>query len=457
MSDGSLNPSTSQPNTFSKSLHRFIARLTPATRAHQQVLFLSISAIVALLVHAIFLLLLPPPFQKNQSSDYANYYEPVARNLVAGRGLVLGSRPALLYPPGVPILYAITFWISDALRITHGTALRILQALFVVANALLVALVAMRCCSLRIALVASVLWSTYLFNLWLTKQPDPTPPFSVLLLLGVFIFLVWSSDGSQAVLRGTVLGVILGIAALLKPFSIAMPVLFIAMAWTCAIACRRRQRILFSLSIFVAYLMLISPWEIWAGRASGHFIPLCTNGPNALIDGITFGMVRGAPQILMPKSVQLLTENAITHYKQLKTTTSIAHFLIAQLREQPRAVIQLFLLKAARSWYGNESHRFEGWVAAIQLLYLPFVLLGMRIVWKGGRQQRNFLLVAIGVALYFWAMTTLTALALLRYMVPALNILMVLVAVALDRLGTQFGSQFRNQPLASLIMTDREN
>src|SRR5437870_5614224 len=406
-------------------------------KLYKRTILLSISAIVALLAHAVFLLLLPAASQKNQSSDYTAYYEPVAQKLAAGGGLVLASKPALLYPPGIPMLYATTFWISDALDISHGAGLRILEALFVIANGVLVGVVAMCFFSLRIALTASILWSTYPFHLWLTKQPDPSGAFSMFLLLGVFLFLLWSTDGCHEVLYGVLLGVVLGITALIKPFSIALPAVFAGLAWMCAIPCRLRQRGRFSFCVLVAYLFLISPWEIWAWQASGHWIPLCTNGPNALIDGLTFGTVRGLKQVPMPESVRTLTEDAVAHAKQLRTTTSIANFMVAQIREKPEAVVRLFLLKAVRSWYGSESHTRETWVVVIQLFYLPFVVFGVGTVWRGGRQQKNFLLVAMAITLYFWTMTAITALAILRYMVPVVSLLMVFAAVALAALAIQ--------------------
>src|SRR5438105_2403204 len=146
--------------------------------------------------------------------------------------------------------------------------------------------VAMRFLSLRIALAASILWSTYPFHLWLTKQPDVSAIFSTLLLLGVFLFLLWSTDGCHAVLYGFLLGFILAIIALIKPFGIALPAVFMGLAWMCTAPCRPRHRGRFSFCVLVAYLLLISPWEVWAWRVSGHWIPLCTNGPNALIDGL---------------------------------------------------------------------------------------------------------------------------------------------------------------------------
>jgi 4-amino-4-deoxy-L-arabinose transferase-like glycosyltransferase len=360
----------------------------------------------------------------------------MAKNLLAGKGLFLGSKPALLYPPGIPLAYAATFWISDHLPISRGTGLRILEGLFIVATSALLAIVAMRFFDWRIALSASILWSTYPFHLWLTKQPDPTTGFAMLLLTAALVFFVWSRNGRNPALYGALSGVTLGVASLVKPFNIAMPAVFVGLAWICAVPCLPRRRILFSCCLVLAYLLPILPWEIWAWRTGGHWIPLCTNAPNVAIDGITFGTVRGAVPTALPQRVQALTADAVAHSKQLKTTASIASFMVTKIKQEPVAVAQLYLIKAARSWYSNESHTFEHWIVLIQLFYLPFVVIGARTVWQGSREQKNFFLVAIAITLYFWTMTTTAALAILRYMVPALTLLMVFVAVALQALAT---------------------
>jgi 4-amino-4-deoxy-L-arabinose transferase-like glycosyltransferase len=403
----------------------------------QKALLLLISAIVALLAHVVFLLGLPRGWQLNQSADYATYYEPVAEKLAAGGGLMLASRPALRYPPGIPLLYAATFRVSDTLHVTRMTGLRILEALLITATSVLVSLVAMLIVGWRTALVASALWSTYPFHLWLTRQPDPTSVFSLLLLLSVFLFVRWSSDGRRSVRYGCLLGLVLGIAALIKPIAIALPAVIVGLAWICVIPCRLRHRALFSLCVVVAYLLPLSPWEMWARRVSGQWILLCTNGPSVLIDGLTLGTVRGLKPVSMPQSVRAFTEDAVEHAKQLRTTSSVANFLVAKVQQKPAVVAQFFLIKATRTWYGSESQSFEKWVLVIQLLYLPFVVFGARVLSRGGRQQRNFLLLVTAVTLYFWALTTLTALPVLRYLVPAVSLLMILAAAAFDTVEIQ--------------------
>src|SRR5437588_12343679 len=58
----------------------------------------------AIAVQIIFLLLLPKSARLNDSTDYVKYYNPVAQNLLSGKGLVLDSGEfGTLYPPGFPV------------------------------------------------------------------------------------------------------------------------------------------------------------------------------------------------------------------------------------------------------------------------------------------------------------------------------------------------------------------
>jgi len=90
------------------------------TNPGQKAPVLVISGAVAVLSHIVFLLLLPPAWQRNQSTDYSAYYEPVARKLASGGGLFLGSKPAIVYPRGIPVMYALTFRLGMAASPMHS-------------------------------------------------------------------------------------------------------------------------------------------------------------------------------------------------------------------------------------------------------------------------------------------------------------------------------------------------
>jgi hypothetical protein len=108
--------------------------------------------------------------------------------------------------------------------------------------------------------------------------------------------------------------------------------------------------------------------------------------------------------------------------------------VLRKAKEEPGTLAELFLIKAERSWYGSESHAFEKWVLLVQIVYVPFLILGAREFWRRDRRQRNFLLLGTGVTLYFWSVTTLTALPDLRYLVPTVSLTMVIAAAGVEAL-----------------------
>jgi 4-amino-4-deoxy-L-arabinose transferase-like glycosyltransferase len=414
------------------------------TRRGKTILLFS-SAAIAIVSHVVFLLLLPNASARNQEPDFSTYYEPVAQSLAAGGGFVIGSNPAFLYPCGIPLMYAATFRIADKLHIARRTGLRILEACLLAFSSILVCLLALLILSWEVALLASAIWSTYPFHLWLSKQPDSTSAVSLLLLLTMFLLLRWSSEGHRSLEYGSVTGFVIGISALIKPITIALPVVIAGLAWICIVPCRTRERAIFSLSVAIAYLLLISPWELWAHSMSGKWIPLGTNAPNVLIDGVTLGAVRGLNPNWIPPGAHAITQDAVGHYSELKSTGSIINFLLIKVRKEPTGIAELVLTKAVRSWYGSESRASESWVLVIQILYSPFIFLGVRQMLAGNRQQRNFLLIVTATILYFWAMTTFIGLPLLRYLVPPICLVLILAAVGMDALAQKLGIAMHGQ------------
>jgi len=408
----------------------------------------------------VFIRFLPAPWQPNKGSDYRVFYEPVAQQLAAGRGFYLPSgKPALKYPPGIPMVYGATFWLADRAGVKHETGMAALQALLMILSGVLVTALALPSYGARIALLACVLWSTYPFHLWLTKQPSGDTLVCFLLLAAVFAFMQWSANGRAALLWGSVCGALLGFTALSKPFNIALPAVFLVLAWICSVPCSRRKRLVFSLAVLLAFALSLSPWEIWAWRVTGHVIPLCTNGPATVADGVTFGVYRKGvhPRPQLPSNVAALVDDLATHREELKSSGGIARLLLANLREKPVAVASLFLTKAVQCWYGNDSHSHEHWTALIQLLYLPLFVVGAWLVRLRGRPEKNFFLIAAGITLYYWAMTIVAAPAIVRYMVPAIGLLMALAADAAEVVVgamTEWAGFGRRSKLSMLTSTE---
>src|SRR5947208_17014353 len=97
MSGSSFSDPIPHTDKITQRLLRSGMPLTRKTARRQRTMLLAISGIGAILAEAAFLVLLRAAWQKNQGSDYVEYYEPVAQKLAACRGLVLGAMPALLF------------------------------------------------------------------------------------------------------------------------------------------------------------------------------------------------------------------------------------------------------------------------------------------------------------------------------------------------------------------------
>jgi hypothetical protein len=324
--------------------------------------------------------------------------------------------------------------------------MRLLQGILVAAAAVLVAAISVVIFPARVALLTSLLWSTYPLQLWLTKQPSGMNAFSVLLLLSVLLFLRWSRHGSYPVFYGTVVGASLAVTSLVKPFAIALPAAFGVLAWSCSVPCPWRKRALFSGCVLLTYMLVIAPWELWALQATGQWLPLCKGGPSAMVDGLSFGLARrGASELPLPDDVRSVARDVAMHANQFTNAKRVVQFLGVEAREKPVAIVHLFLIKAIRSWYGNDSHTHEKWIVLVQFLYLPVILLGGRLAWNADIQRRNFLLVAGTVTLYYWAMTTIVALAIVRYMLPASALLMILAGIGLEAVADQCWIMFSSR------------
>lgn len=150
--------------------------------------FLVLAGVFILSIFVILLCwsALPEVFRINESADYIVFYEPVARNLLAGRGLIgTDGTIAVRYPPGYPFILAGIFGLSKLLNIPEGIALSAFILLGMGLASVLVYLLARTVWGTFPALFSSLVWITYPFTLWLTKQPNSEVPF-LAFFMGVF-------------------------------------------------------------------------------------------------------------------------------------------------------------------------------------------------------------------------------------------------------------------------------
>jgi hypothetical protein len=110
----------------------------------------------------------------------------------------------------------------------------------------------------------------------------------------------------------------------------------------------------------------------------------------------------------------------------------VGSYLGSRFRERPRLALKLLAIKAARSWYGMTTFRFEKYLAALQSLYLLTATWGLGLAWKRGGRGANLATMTLLVGLYFW-LVTIMVLSVLRYMVPVMALLFIFSALAISR------------------------
>ncbi|MEO1086888.1 MAG: hypothetical protein AAFY88_21855, partial [Acidobacteriota bacterium] len=295
-----------------------------------------------------------------------------------------------------------------------------------------------------LAVVAGLGWCFYPPLLWLTKQPNSEVPFLVLMLAGL---LAWSfavdhravespaagaGAGGRRLRRAgwaSAAGALLGAATLLRPIGVLLaPVLAIShllVPGRTAAGGTRRRRWGASALIVGVHVLMLAPWILFVHREAGVWIPVSSGGRLSLLDGLTLGASLDEASPRLSDGALELTRSVEARRAEIRGPGSAAAFLWRYAREEdPAPVVELLAVKAARSWYGTESVRHEG---VLLLIQVPALLLAVIGLWRLGRRRPGVAFGLVAVAGYFWAMT-FVVLSILRYMVPAMALLMIPIA-----------------------------
>lgn len=152
-------------------------------------------------------------------------------------------------------------------------------------------------------------------------------------------------------------------------------------------------------------------------------------------DGLTYALGGDQPASRrLPASAEALMMDLLES-RSMPQAQSIGGLLATLSQEavqNPPGAFQLLGLKLARSWYGTESGRLEGFNLAVQAIYLLAIVWGGLTLWQSKAAQRGYLLFAVVLTVYFWLMTVST-LSILRYMVPVMGVLVPLIPAGILR------------------------
>ncbi|MGE5609156.1 MAG: ArnT family glycosyltransferase [Bacillota bacterium] len=396
----------------------------PATWKSSATIFL-----VAFAVAAVFWLALPRSVRTTRSTDYATVYAPAARNLLAGNGVTTPDGQLLThFPPGYPCILAAAFQIAHSTHLPENFLLQLLAFTAHALTALLIYRMAVTIWSPRFALVPAILWMTYLPALWFTSVLNSEVAFTPIFYATLLLFWRQLRRPKFSLPAGFLLGLLIGVAMLVRPIAIAVAFILAALLWFHRPMDTRSRRAAAIVVLLLGNLLAVLPWQVYAYLRTGKVLLLSSGGLPSLIDGLTYALPR-ADRADTPVSREVLTvmqqcENAYRS-GQIRSVSMAFVYLAQQAKEHPLAVLQIFATKAARSWFATDSHHLERPLLILQIPYLLAGLISLILAlrWRGPARQMATL--SLAFVLYFWAMTILV-LSLLRYMTPAMPLLFVL-------------------------------
>ena len=386
-----------------------------------------------------FLALLPESSRGNDSADFTDFYAPVARSLLAGDGLwdVNEGAVATRYPPGFPVALAAAIGGGRLFGLSEDAAVRLLCLFGFAATAATLFRLGRSVFGADAGMIAAIAFALYPPHLFLAKQPNSELVFMPLFLFG--LELAWRGRREPYGWRfALAAGAFIGLAALVRPIALALFVPLGLFLYLFAEENRAHgRRLLVAFALAAGQLLFITPWTLYLHHELDRWVPLSTGGRLSMLDGLTIAAKKDRPGPPMPPAVAELMREIDAARPELRSPGAIVSFLGEKAKEEPGTVARLLLLKIRRSFYATDSLRWEGILLAIQVPLLLFTAGGLAYAGRRRRQEPwlAFAVLTILVLLYFLAMTVLV-LSILRYLVPAMALVFVLLgAAAIDHVN----------------------
>jgi 4-amino-4-deoxy-L-arabinose transferase-like glycosyltransferase len=389
---------------------------------------------ITLAVTWTFWQVLPERFASNEAVDYTYKYAPVARNVLAGGGYRRhDGTPETRLTPGFPLYLGAVFKLSEVMGVREDRLLALSTLVCTVASAIMLYLIARLVWSSRLALIPVVVWLTYPLALWLTKQPNSETAFFPVFFTSVYLMLRLLLCPRPRLSLCLATGFVTGLAMLIRPIAIALPVVHMALLLLLRGQKPVRQVLALCFVLATGSFIAILPWELWLYSTTGKIVVLSTGGASGMRDGLTFAVGSyGKHSHGVPDDVRTLMEMVRTSYDHRPSAGALAWLLWEETVRDPLPVLKLIGLKLVRSWFATDSQRFEGAILSLQIPYLLLVVVsGVMCLASAGR-PRVLGITVWTVSLYLWAMT-LISMSIVRYMIPAMGLLFVSIPVIVAR------------------------
>lgn len=220
----------------------------PKTSSHRKLLYAIILAATMLRLGTVLL------FHPQLLSDDRDY-DAIARSLANGDGYKIDGQSTAYRVPGYPLILAGTY----ALFGDSKTPIRIFQALSDVASCLLLFAIGKRLFSEKVGLIAAATLALYPVQILYVSHLMTETLFTAMFLLIIFL-AIQEKQESNWLRNNLILGVLIGVSALIRPTILLFPVLIFLWRW--------KDRVPFKVNfgalvvIGLAALLALSPWLV---------------------------------------------------------------------------------------------------------------------------------------------------------------------------------------------------
>lgn len=368
-------------------------------------------------------------------------YDALARNLLAGNGLVLepGGAPILWRPPAYPLFLAAVWGVAGGESLT---ALLFAQGFVDAATAVLVLYLGRRLFGTVAGALAALIYIAYPLSVYYTLRVMSEPLFTLTLTLAVVALerAVRDLDWGWC----TLVGGCLALNALVRPAGMYLAVL--CSLWLVFVHRARIARALPRAAlVLVGFAVVVSPWTWRNYQVTGEALPVATGGGYGLwvgnrwesrgreddqLEGDVLAAYERERAGIVADAAAAIGKPPYGSGLSIGEDKAFGRHALVAMRAEPVRTLELFARKFFYQWF--DLYLIDNRFAQRQLFVLQGALLilagwGLALAWRARITVAPLLLV-IG---YFIALHTLVV-STVRYSVPLVPLLALLAALPIQ-------------------------
>jgi 4-amino-4-deoxy-L-arabinose transferase-like glycosyltransferase len=412
-------------------------------------ILITFSIIINSIILALFIFLLPDSFKVNENQDYIHGYNPIALNIVNGESYNYFdstgcNEPCSNHmefthqsrPPVFPLLIALTHKLASLTNFDQYRLLIFIQYLLHLASSSFILLIYLNWFQKpKVALFASILYSSYPLGLYLLKQPNSEVIFNFLLAFFVLIFTIALKN--KKYLKGYLIyfsGLILGMLFLTRYLSIYLPIFILIFL----LIYYRSDILKMASKMLIGMLIVILPWQIYSSNLTENQ-PERDFSTGVFVNGLHWEQIpdkgRSGVSEFMSDDLLLFMEKTREKWTlgDLSTKGEVVSYLIEESLESPSKIIELIFWKAVRSLYAVDSKRYEMETFLINSVYLVLLLVLYinRKKYINEPEDKKFMVLSIIVFSYFYLLT-ISVVPIVRYTLSGILLIIPLTSLLAD-------------------------